>query len=180
MATSVLILPGYQGSGETHWQTHWEKKYPDFKRIEQKDWEHPICDEWVKNVEIAVQNAGKDVMIVAHSIGCLVVAHWAASLYHSPIKGALIVAPPNPNEPIFPSIAEGFEQTPMRAFDFPSIIVASSNDPYARFDYAQNLADVWGSTLVNVGEKGHINTASHLGLWEEGLSYLEKLKQLSH
>ena len=68
----------------------------------------------------------------------------------------------------------------MRAFDFPSIIVASSNDPYARFDYAQNLADAWGSTLVNVGEKGHINTASHLGLWEEGLSYLEKLKQLSH
>lgn len=179
MATSVLILPGYQGSGETHWQTQWEIHHPDFKRIEQEDWDHPICAQWVSNVEETVKKAGNPVIIVAHSIGCLVLAHWAASLHHSPIKGALLVAPPNPNEPVFPSIAEGFEQTPMKAFDFPSIIVASSNDPYARLDYAKNLADAWGSTLINVGEKGHINTTSNLGLWEEGLSYLEQLRQLS-
>ena len=177
MATSVLILPGYQGSGETHWQTYWEKKHPDFKRIEQNDWDHPICDEWVQNVEIAVKNAGKDVIIVAHSIGCLVVAHWAATAHHSLIKGALIVAPPNPKEAAFPSIAEGFEHTPLQPFHFPSIIVASSNDPYASLAYSKHIADAWGSSLVNVGEKGHINTASNLGLWEEGLRFLEQLRR---
>ncbi|ATB69235.1 alpha/beta hydrolase [Sulfurospirillum diekertiae] len=177
MATSVLILPGYQGSGETHWQTHWEKNHPDFKRIEQNDWDHPVCDEWVKNVEIAVKNAGKDVIIVSHSIGCLVVAHWASMAHHSPIKGALIVAPPDPKEPTFPTIAEGFEHTPLQPFPFPSIIVASSNDPYASLTYSKQMADAWGSSLVNVGEKGHINTASNLGLWKEGLTFLEQLRR---
>ena len=178
MTTSVLILPGFQGSGETHWQTHWEKHHTDFKRIEQENWNHPICNEWVKNVEEAVKRAGKDVIIVAHSIGCLVVAHWAASTLHAPIKGVLFVAPPDPKEPVFPSIAEGFEHTPMKPFDFPSMIIASANDPYATLEYAQNLADAWSSTLINVGEKGHINTASNLGLWEEGLNHLEKLRHL--
>ncbi|ASC93170.1 RBBP9/YdeN family alpha/beta hydrolase [Sulfurospirillum diekertiae] len=177
MATSVLILPGYQGSGETHWQTYWEKNHTDFKRIEQNDWDHPVCNEWAKNIEIAVKNAGKDVIIVSHSIGCLVVAHWASMAHHSPIKGALIVAPPDPKEPTFPTIAEGFEHTPLQPFLFPSIIVASSNDPYASLAYSKHIADAWGSSLVNVGEKGHINTASNLGLWEEGLTFLEQLRR---
>ena len=177
MATSVLILPGYQGSGEGHWQTHWEEHHSDFERIEQRDWNHPICHEWIANIEKAVQSAGTDVIIVAHSIGCLSVAHWAASA-HSPIKGALIVAPPDPKSPIFPTIAEGFEQTPMNPFDFPSIIIASSNDPYASVDYSQALADAWGSRFINVGEKGHINMASNLGLWEEGLTFLEQLQNI--
>ncbi|WP_263832529.1 RBBP9/YdeN family alpha/beta hydrolase [Sulfurospirillum oryzae] len=177
MATSVLILPGYQGSGEMHWQTLWEKEHADFKRVEQRDWEHPICQEWVEKLEKSVKQAGQDVIIVAHSIGCLVLAHWAASQNHTRIKGALIVAPPDPTTSSFPRIAEGFEQTPLLSFGFPSIIIASSNDPYGSLTYAQDLAKAWGSHFVNIGEKGHINTASNLGLWEEGLVYLKQLQR---
>lgn len=177
MKPSVLILPGYQGSGETHWQTHWEKKHPDFRRVEQRDWDHPIANEWVQTLEAALKYLDEPVYLVVHSMGCLTLAHWAAMENHTPILGALIVAPPDPKEPIFPSIAEGFEQTPLRIFDFPSIIVASNNDPYASLEYSKNLANAWGSTLINVGEKGHINTASNLGLWEEGLVYLEHLRK---
>lgn len=179
MTPSVLILPGYQGSGETHWQTHWEKKHPDFKRVQQRDWDHPIAEEWVEALEATLKQLDEPVYLVVHSMGCLTLAHWAATKNHTPIRGALIVAPPDPKEPAFPSIAEGFEQTPMHTFDFPSIIIASSNDPYASLEYSQALAKAWGSTLINVGEKGHINTASNLGLWEEGLHYLEKLRHLS-
>jgi len=178
MKPSVLILPGYQGSGETHWQTHWEKKHPDFKRVEQRDWNHPIASEWVETLEAALKHLEEPVYLVVHSMGCLTLAHWAAMENHTPIRGALIVAPPDPKESVFPSIAEGFDQTPMQMFDFPSIIIASSNDPYAKLDYSKSLADAWGSTFVNVGEKGHINTASNLGLWEEGLAHLEQLRKI--
>ena len=177
MKPSALILPGYQGSGETHWQTLWEKENPSFLRVEQRDWEHPIAEEWVAKLEATLKSCEKPVVLVAHSIACLVIAHWAAQ-QHTPIKGALIVAPPNPEEPIFPSIAEGFHTTPMERFDFPSILLASSNDPYASFAYSQRLSHAWGSKLVDMGKLGHINTASDLGAWEDGYVYVQSLLAL--
>lgn len=177
MATSVLILPGYQDSGAEHWQTLWERENPDFKRVIQSDWEHPICKEWVAKLEEAVAEAGEDVILVAHSLACLVVAHWDTQKMHSSIKGALLVAPPDSTSAVFPTAAEGFEKTPMGLLDFPSIIIASTNDPYASIDYAKSLAKAWGSALVNVGDKGHINSASDIGTWEEGNAYLGQLRR---
>ena len=177
MATSVLILPGYQGSGDEHWQTFWERENPDFKRVIQRDWENPICKEWVDTLESAVAEAGEEVILVAHSLSCLVIAHWDAQKLHSSIKGAILVAPPDPTSSVFPTAAEGFETTPMALFDFPSIIIASSNDPYASIAYAQSLAKAWGSAFVNVGDKGHINSISDIGSWEEGYAYLGQLRR---
>jgi len=177
MATSVLILPGYQGSGDEHWQTFWERENPDFKRVIQRDWDHPICKEWIEKLEEEVAQAGEEVVLVAHSLACLVIAHWDAQKMHSSIKGALLVAPPDPNSDVFPSSVEGFETTPMGLFDFPSIIIASTNDPYASLSYAQGLAKAWGSALVNVGDKGHINRFSDIGSWEEGYAYLGQLRR---
>jgi len=174
MQPSVLILPGYQGSGETHWQTLWEKENASFMRVEQRDWERPNAKEWVSKLEETLQHCDKPVILVAHSIACLVVAHWAAQ-EHRPIKGALIVAPPNPEESLFPSTAEGFDQTPMERFNFPSILLASSNDPYASFAYSQRLAKAWGSKLIDMGKCGHLNTESNLGKWEDGYVYLQSL-----
>lgn len=178
MATSVLILPGYQNSGEEHWQTIWEKNNPDFKRVIQRDWENPICEEWVATIEAAALEAGEEVILVAHSLSCLAVAHWNTLKTHATIKGALFVAPPDPASAVFPDVVKGFETTPLERLDFPSIIVASSNDPYATLAYAKNLAKSWGSAFVNVGEKGHINTMSDIGTWDEGYAYLEQLRRL--
>lgn len=177
MATSVLILPGYQGSGDMHWQTFWERENPDFKRVIQRDWENPICEEWVATLEDAIAQAGEDVILVAHSLACLTVAHWDAQKIHSSIKGALLVAPPDPTSAVFPTNVIGFEKTPMGLLDFPSIIIASSNDPYGSLSYAQNLAKAWGSAFVNVGEKGHINSFSDIGSWDEGYAYLGQLRR---
>lgn len=174
MKPSVLIMPGYQGSPYAHWQSHWERLHPDFFRVEQRDWEHPIADEWAQKLENTLQQCEEPVVLVAHSIACLAVAHWA-SKKHTRIKGALIVAPPDPKEPLFPSSAEGFESTPMQRFDFPSILLASTNDPYASLDYSKSLAHSWGSRLVNLGALGHINTASDLGDWEDGFEYVSML-----
>lgn len=174
MNPSVLILPGYQNSDEKHWQTYWEKAHPDFYRVMQKDWEHPNASEWVEQLEATLQQCHSPVVLVAHSLGCLVVAKWA-SRTHTKIKGALLVAPPNPEEPIFPKSAQGFEEIPMTPFDFPSIVLASTNDPYATFPHVQRLAKAWGSRLVDLGKRGHMNSESDLGIWEEGYDYLETL-----
>lgn len=174
MASTVLILPGFGSSGVEHWQSLWEAANPQFKRVNQRDWEHPVCEEWVEALEKAVKEVDSEVILVAHSLACLVVAHFA-SKPHRRIKAALLVAPPDALRDSFPEAAKGFENTPLMPFDFPSILVASTNDEYASIEYAQKLAMLWGSEFINVGNKGHINALSGLEFWQEGFALLKRL-----
>lgn len=176
MTSPILILPGIGNSGPLHWQSLWEQANPDFIRIQQRDWNKPICEEWVSTLERAVKNTGPNVVLVAHSLACLTVAHWAAGTDLA-IKAALLVAVPDPSGPSFPKEAIGFSETPMKTLAFPSIIVASDDDPYATSDYTARIAKAWGSRLVNIGNRGHINASSDLGQWDDGLKLLKELMQ---
>lgn len=175
MSSTVLIFPGIGNSGPTHWQSLWEQSHPEFVRISQRDWDHPICDEWTAVLERTVQRLGSSVAIVAHSLACLAVAHWAARS-HSPIGAALLVAVPDPAGPNFPEEAVGFSPLPIQRFSFPSIVVASTDDPYCTLSHAQACASAWGSRLVNIGAAGHINANSGLGEWTDGYNLLQQLR----
>ena len=68
-----------------------------------------------------------------------------------------------------------FAPIPLTRLPFPSIVVASTNDEYMTLERAQQVAQAWGSRLVNVGALGHINSASGLGLWPQGHALLQEL-----
>lgn len=174
MSSTVLIFPGFGNSDSQHWQSLWEQSNPEFVRISQRDWDNPVCEEWVDVLENTIQRIGSPVIVVAHSAGCLTVAHWAAKT-HSPIKAALLVAVPDPEAPHFPAEVMGFSPLPMQRFSFPSIVVASTDDPYGSLAHAQTCASAWGSRLVNIGAAGHINAGSGLGQWLEGYALLQQL-----
>lgn len=171
---TFLTFPGIGNSGPEHWQSRWERATPDFVRIEQRDWNNPVCAEWTAVLESTVQHLGPSVVVVAHSLGCLAVAHWAARA-HAPIRAALLVAVPDPDGAAFPVEASGFSPLPRTPFSFPSIVVASSDDPYGSPGHAAACAAVWGSRLVEVGAAGHINASSNLGDWPEGFALLQQL-----
>ena len=171
----VLLVPGLHNSGAGHWQTLWEQADPaTFTRVVQREWDAPACADCVEAIEQAVVRAGASVVLAAHSLGCIAIAHWAMGR-HSPVRGALLVAPPDPERPDFPTGATGFAPVPKRPLGFPSILVASTNDPYGSFAHAEACAAGWGSRLVNLGPAGHINTASGLGPWPDGLALLKQL-----
>ena len=174
MNTSALILPGIGNSDSNHWQSLWEKTNPSFARVQQRDWDYPVCDEWVAGLEKAVAQLGDGAVLIAHSLACLLVAHWA-SRTHLKIKGALLVAPPNPDGPSFPKAAVGFCPLPLTPLVFPSIVAASVNDPYASVAFTQATASAWGSRFVSVGAVGHINSHSGLGEWHEGFALFQQL-----
>ncbi|MBI3433042.1 MAG: alpha/beta hydrolase [Hydrogenophilales bacterium] len=174
MSSIVLTFPGIGNSGPEHWQSLWEQSNPEFVRISQRDWNNPVCQEWSSVLERTVQRLGSSVVLVAHSLACLAVAHWAA-MPHSPIKAALLVAVPNPDGPSFPAEAVGFSPLPKQRFSFPSIVVASTNDPYGSRAHTEECASAWGSRLVNIGAAGHINASSGLGQWSEGYTLLRQL-----
>ena len=174
MQHPCLIVPGINNSGPEHWQSLWEASSPQFQRVNQRDWDRPVCAEWVAALEQAVADAGPHTILVAHSLGCLAVAHWAASTQLS-IDGALLVAAPDPDEPDFPAEIIGFAPVPLNALPFKSIVVTSTNDPYASVAFAERCASAWGSRLVNIGAAGHINSSSGLRDWPEGYRLLETL-----
>lgn len=174
MAPTILTFPGIGNSGPGHWQSLWEQSRPDIVRITQRDWDNPDCAEWVDQLERTVERLGPDVVVVAHSLACLAVAHWAARP-HAPIRAALLVAVPDPDGPAFPAEAVGFAPVPATRFSFPSIVVASADDPYGSLSHAEACAAAWGSRLVDIGAAGHINAASNLGAWAEGYQLLRQI-----
>ncbi|MBV8251724.1 MAG: alpha/beta hydrolase [Chitinophaga sp.] len=174
MEIKVLTAPGLGSSGPSHWQTLWEQFIPGTKRIEQASWDSPVCTAWVMHIEREVAAAGPGVVIAAHSLACLAVAHWAQQTKRS-IAGALLVAPADPNGPHFPKTAAGFEPVPHTRLPFKSILVGSTNDEYCSLDRATYFAASWGSRFVNLGAAGHINANSGLGEWPAGLHLLQEL-----
>jgi len=172
--TQVLLLPGIGNSGPEHWQSIWEISNPGFRRVIQNNWDNPICSEWEAVLEQAVALSGPNTILVAHSLACLLVAHWASNTKQR-IKAALLVAVPDPTGPTFPSEAIGFSAFPLKPLPFQSVLVASTNDPYGSLAHAKDSASAWRSQLVTLGNAGHINAASCLGDWQEGQHLLQCL-----
>ncbi len=100
----ALIVPGIGDSGPQHWQTLWMRHHPHWRRVRQRDWDHPRLEEWLRGLDAAMAEQPQPTVLIAHSMGCLLVAHWAqrSSL---PVRATLLVAPPDPTEPAFPVTA---------------------------------------------------------------------------
>ena len=64
---------------------------------------------------------------------------------------------------------------PLARFPVPALAVTSSNDPYVSVARAQRFAEAWGADFCNAGELGHINSASRLEFWPQGLLLLGQL-----
>jgi uncharacterized protein len=176
MSIRFLTLPGLASSGPEHWQTIWERRHPDqFKRVEQINWDWPVKTDWVKMLQQEIDSLEVSVVIVAHSLGCITVAHWAAEHVSPYVAGAMLVAPADAELSKRLAFVEGFTPIPRFRLPFPSIVVASTNDIYAHMDRSLEFAGWWGSEFVNLGETGHINAVSGLGEWQQGKDILMAL-----
>lgn len=178
--TKTYVLPGYANSGPGHWQTRWEALDPSCVRVAMPDWDRPVREAWCDTLDTTVAAAPRGPLrFAAHSLGCLTVVHWALRRARAAqidkIAGALLVAPPDPHGPGFPSDALGFDDVVREPLPFPSIVVASSDDPYGTLAFAERCAHAWGSRLIEIGPRGHINGDSGLGDWEEGRRHLASL-----
>jgi predicted alpha/beta hydrolase family esterase len=177
MEPTVLFVPGIGNSEPEHWQSIWAASLPGSIWVEQRDWDRPVRDEWVALMRDLRRAVGPKV-IVAHSLGCLLVAEAADALREAEVTGALLVAVPDVHGPSFPPSAIGFHPALSLRLTVPSIVVASADDPYASPAHSDAVARRWGSELVAVGAKGHVNARSRLGDWTEGRMLLERLRRV--
>lgn len=168
----VLLLPGWQNSGPDHWQSRWERLH-GFRRVEQHDWLTPRRGDWLARLDEVVIDSPGPVVLVAHSLGCILTAAWARFSRHSSrVRGAMLVAPGDVEQADLAAQLPGWSPIVRQALPFPSVLLGSRDDPYCRFERAQGLAGDWGSQFVDLGARGHLNAESSLGDWPEGLAWL--------
>ncbi len=177
-ATHVLILPGWQGSGPGHWQSQWEMLH-GFERVQQADWMWPRRGDWMARLDevlLGDAQAQRPVALVAHSLGCHLVAAWAAHSQHTArVCAALLVAPPDTARADTPPQLAGWRQITRQRLPFAAQVAFSEDDPFCDPDRARSMAADWGAAALSLGAAGHINADTGLGGWPQGLALLAQL-----
>lgn len=171
----VLLLPGWLDSDAAHWQSRWEQRHGDH-RVTQDDWQWPKRGDWMARLEEVLLQDDTPAVLVAHSLGCQLVAAWAAHSQHTArVAAALLVAPPDVERVDMPPQLAPWRPIVRARLPFPSTAVVSRDDPYCAPERAAEMAVQWGCELVSVGDRGHLNGESGLGDWPEGRALLDAL-----
>ncbi|MFY7864610.1 RBBP9/YdeN family alpha/beta hydrolase [Roseateles sp.] len=172
----VLLLPGWLNSDPAHWQSLWEQQF-GFERVEQADWDWPRRGDWMARLDEVLLGDERPALLVAHSLGCQLVASWAEHSRHTTrVAGALLVAPPDTERADMPPQLHNWRPIRRSRLPFPSIAVISSDDAFCTPERGSAMAADWGSRLVMAGPRGHLNSESKLGDWPEALAWLAELR----
>ena len=175
----VLLLPGWLDSGPGHWQTLWESQHGD-TRVVQSDWLWPKRGDWMARLEEVLLESEAPALLVAHSLGCHLVAAWAAhSQRTARVRGALLVALPDIEHDETPPNLRAWRPVLRQRLPFPSIAVVSQDDPYSAPERSAGLAVQWGAEVVHAGAAGHLNGDSGLGNWPEGRRLLQQMDKVA-
>ncbi len=181
--TTVLIVPGLRDHVPQHWQTLLAQRLPRVHTVPPMGREDLNCQDRVNAIEAAVAAIDGPLIIVAHSGGCIMVAHWAKqTALYGQVRGALLATPPDFEVPMpegYPTLAaldaNGWLPVPRQLLLFPSLVATSDNDPLGELARIQTLAQDWGSEQVHLGAVGHLNPASGFGEWPLAEGLIRKL-----
>jgi uncharacterized protein len=180
-STTILFVPGLRDHVEDHWQTHAAREIAGSQTVPPLGPHRLSRAAQVAALDAARNRIAGRVTIVAHSAGCLTVAHWVLAATRA-IDSALLVAPADLENPLpagYPRLSEleagGWLPVPRQALPFPALVVASRNDPLARFDRVAEFARAWGAELHDAGDVGHLNPAAGYGPWPQLAELLRKL-----
>jgi predicted alpha/beta hydrolase family esterase len=172
---TLLVVPGLRDAVAQHWQTLLEARLraagSPVASVLPMGREDLSCAARVAEIERAAQAIEGPLVIVAHSGGCLMVAHWALKTRRA-VRGALLATPADFEKPLpagYPTIAAlgagGWLPVPRKRLPFRAIVAASRDDALASFARVVGLANDWGAELEDLGFVGHLNPASGYGEW---------------
>ena len=168
----VLILHGWGGSDDPHWQAQLAgtvaKAYGTVSFPLLDNCHFPSKNRWVKQLKEILQDFKPDT-VVCHSLANTLwfwLCNEADMQELSHIKRLFLVSPPSLTTDIdtiktfFPcSLPEDLHAKEIR-------MIVSDNDPYIKIEEAQMMAEHYAIPLEIIKNGGHINADSGYGKWE--------------
>ncbi len=181
---TILIIPGLRDHVAEHWQTLLEAKLAKTRKVRSVpplEVDKLSCAARVEAIERTMQTIKEPVIVVTHSGGVIMFAHWAQKYQHH-IQGALLAAPADLETPLpagYPTNdvlqANGWLPMPRTQLPCRSLVVGSTNDPLASMSRAEGMARDWGSEFINAGDVGHLNPSSGFGEWPQAEELIARL-----
>ncbi|MBI3146861.1 MAG: alpha/beta hydrolase [Pseudogulbenkiania sp.] len=168
-----IIQPGWNNSSPEHWQSHWQQRL-GAHRVDNQEWNLPRLEDWRAGLDRAVDACRRPAVVIAHSLGCITVAHYAQRHPHK-LAGALLVAPADVERARAPAALLPFAPLPQQPLPFAARIVASGTDPFCRPLRSARIASLWQAPLAWLLDAGHISVASGHRQWPDGLAELNAL-----
>ncbi len=179
----TLIIPGWQGSDDDHWQSWLEHELHAAGRVTRRppfaDLHNPDLDDWLTALRSSLSrlpNEGFDV--VAHSLGAVLWLHHAAGQPETPRPArVLLVSPPSPQTAI-PELA-AFYPPPFAAAAVGraatgTFLVAGDDDPYLTEGIVAAYAEPLGLSSAVVEGGGHLSANSGYGPWPAVLDWCNR------
>jgi predicted alpha/beta hydrolase family esterase len=174
----ILALTDAEDAAPGDWLTLWGKERENYLPTSLGRTDPPGRNAWVTALGAAIARADRPVILVARGLACHAVAWWAAMerpSYGAPVAGALLVAPPNVDTANTGLRLAEFGPAPKVLLPFPSVVIASRNDPQMDFAGASKLSGFWGSHCIDGGEIGTAGPEADLGSWDHGRHALDWL-----
>jgi uncharacterized protein len=179
----TVVVPGWTGSGDDHWQTWLEARLQEDGRSTRRpafaDVDRPDLPEWLIALRAALDGLPADGYdVVAHSLGAVLWLHHVADTGDAPRAARVaLVSPPSPQTaiaeiaPFFPPPMD--IDTVRRGADG-TVLVAGDDDPYL----PEGIAAAYGlplkmaTTVIPGG--GHLNPDSGYGEWPAVLDWCRR------
>lgn len=181
----IVVVYGYEGSGEGHWQ-RWAaaELAAQGMRVAFPELSSPGApqkDVWVAELATVLDDARRredPVTFLCHSLGCWALDHLLNEHGTSGVHGALLVAPPSPFL-VFEAV-DSFLPPPRNPEVWAPIaartlLVGSDDDDYAGPDEIEEVAARIGVTCRILPGAGHINIAAGYGPWPFVLDWVREV-----
>lgn len=178
---TVVVVPGLRDHVADHWQTLLAEQLDNVRTVPPLEHDHLSRTARVAALDSVLHEIDGPIVLVAHSAGVLITAHWAQNPSR-PIQGALLATPADLELPLpdgYPTTDDldraGWNPIPRRKLPFPSIVAASRTDPLGNYRRIAGMAENWGSRLIDLGDVGHLNPAAGYGDWPRAQPLLQEL-----
>lgn len=176
MGEKILLLHGWGGSDNPHWQA-WlageiAKDYGTVAFPLLDNPHFPTKNRWIKQVKALLKEFRPDT-VICHSLANILWFHLCNEGEIEPVKRLLMVAPPRLDLDL-DTIKTFFPVEPPKAlFAKETMLVTSDNDPYMNTAEAAALQKALGVEMKMLENAGHINADSNFGEWPWVLEWVK-------
>jgi predicted alpha/beta hydrolase family esterase len=179
----TVVVPGWQGSGDGHWQTWLEEQLHAAGRETRRpafgDLDNPELDDWLKALRTALAELPPDGFdMVAHSLGAVLWLHHAAAPRDAPRPARVaLVSPPSPTtsiEEIAAFFPPPIDVDAVRHAADGTVLIAGDDDPYIPEGIATAYAAPLKIATTVIPGGGHVNVESGFGEWPAMLDWCNR------